>query len=162
MFTSAERTALTPFQRLKWQKEIIMNTTINRKSGSKGFQAFSIVYGHVASWSLLFSAGLIALAGAIIVIFGCAYEANAQFQLLQGSGRAALEAYLAHVSTHQLSFGAFLVESVTGHCFAASAAIQGVGFWLVFVLAPLVAALVLLARGTQVLFRQPAELVTVY
>ncbi|CAB3754650.1 hypothetical protein [Paraburkholderia humisilvae] len=100
----------------------------------------------VASWNLLYSAGLTALVGGIVVLYGCAYEASAQVHLLQGSGRAALDAYLAQVSAHQLSFGAFLVESVTGRCYAISAAVQGLGFWMVFGIAPVVASLVLLAR----------------
>jgi hypothetical protein len=39
-----------------------------------------------------------------------------------------------------------MVESVTGHCYAHGALLQGAGFWVVLFVAPLVAAIVLLAR----------------
>ncbi|OUL84918.1 hypothetical protein CA603_24530 [Paraburkholderia hospita] len=52
------------------------------------------------------------------------------------SGIAGLDAYLTQVASHQLSFASFMVESVTGHCYARSAFVQGVGFWFVFVLTP--------------------------
>ncbi|TCG02770.1 hypothetical protein BZM27_53370 [Paraburkholderia steynii] len=37
-------------------------------------------------------------------------------------------------------------DSVTGHCYAYGAFLQGVGFWFVFVIAPLSAALLIAVR----------------
>ncbi|BDC45351.1 hypothetical protein [Paraburkholderia terrae] len=95
---------------------------------------------------VLIVAAVLALTGCALVIFGCAFEAQCQLDLLRTSGPAALDAYLAHVASHQLSFTALMVESATGHGYAYSAFLQGVGFWLVFVLAPLSAALLTAAR----------------
>jgi hypothetical protein len=50
------------------------------------------------------------------------------------------------IASHQLPFAAFMVESVTGHCYARGAFLQGAGFWFVFVLTPVVAGLVSLVR----------------
>ncbi|MFM0144961.1 hypothetical protein [Paraburkholderia sp. RL18-085-BIA-A] len=91
-------------------------------------------------------AAVIALTGCALVIFGCAFEAQYQLDLLRASGPVALDAYLAHVASHQLSFAALLFESVTGHGYAHSAFLQGVGFWFVFVLAPTSIALLSAAR----------------
>ncbi|MBB4517430.1 hypothetical protein [Paraburkholderia fungorum] len=91
---------------------------------------------------VLFPAGL----GALFVIGGCVYEQSAQAHMLHGGGLAALDAYLALVQSHQLSLGEFLVASVTGHCYAVSAVWQGIGFWLVFVVAPLCMVFTVLAR----------------
>lgn len=84
--------------------------------------------------------------GALIVFGGCAYEQSAQLHLLRSEGIAALDAYLALVQSHQLSLGEFLVASVTGHCYSISAVWQGIGFWLVFVIAPLCMVFTVLAR----------------
>ncbi|MDQ7979952.1 hypothetical protein QYH69_22175 [Paraburkholderia sp. SARCC-3016] len=91
-------------------------------------------------------AAFLALTGCLLVIFGCAFEAKSQLDLLRASGPAALDAYLEHVDSHQLSFAAFMLESVTGHCYAYGAFLQGVGFWFVFVFAPLSAALLIAVR----------------
>ena len=101
----------------------------------------------VASANLAVTVCVILAIGCAMVIYGCVYEANSQLHLLQGEGRAALDAYLNHVSSHQLPFAAFMVESVTGHCYAHGALLQGAGFWVVLFVAPLVAAIVLSARG---------------
>lgn len=95
---------------------------------------------------VLIVAAVLALTGCALVIFGCALEAQSQLDLLRASGPAALDTYLAHVGSHQLSFGALMVESVTGHGYAYGAFIQGVGFWFVFVLAPLSVVLLTAAR----------------
>ncbi|CAD6556536.1 hypothetical protein LMG28727_06132 [Paraburkholderia kirstenboschensis] len=96
--------------------------------------------------SILIVASILALTGCALVVFGCAFEAQGQLDLLRASGPAALEAYLAHVGSHQLSFAALLVESVTGHGYGYGAFVQGVGFWFVFVLAPLSVVLLTAAR----------------
>jgi hypothetical protein len=95
---------------------------------------------------VLIVAAVLALMGCALVIFGCAFEAQGQLDLLRASGPAALDAYLAHVGSHQLSFAALMVESVTGHGYAYGAFLQGVGFWFVFVLAPLSAVLLIAVR----------------
>lgn len=82
----------------------------------------------------------------VLAATGCAFEAQSQLDLLRASGPAALDAYLSHVSSHQLSFAALMVESVTGHDYAYGAFLQGAGFWFVFVLASLSAALLTAAR----------------
>ena len=86
---------------------------------------------------VLIVAAVLALTGCALVIFGCAFEAQSQLDLLRTAGSAALDTYLAHVGSHQLTFGALMVESVTVHGYAYSALIQGVGIWFIFVLAPL-------------------------
>jgi hypothetical protein len=91
-------------------------------------------------------AAVLAVTGCVLVIFGCLFEGQFQLDLLRTSGSAALDAYLAQVASHQLSFAAFMVESVTGHCYARGAFLQGVGFWFVFALAPASAALISTAR----------------
>ena len=85
---------------------------------------------------VLFVAAALAATGCALVIFGCAFEAQFQLDLLRASGPAALDAYLSHVASHQLPFAALMVESVTGGGYARSAFLQGVGFCFVFVLAP--------------------------
>jgi hypothetical protein len=95
---------------------------------------------------VLIVAAVFALTGCALVIFGCAFEAQSQLDLLRASGPAAVADYLAHVDSHQLSFAAFMLESVTGHGYAYGAFLQGVGFWFVFVLAPLSAALLIAVR----------------
>jgi hypothetical protein len=95
---------------------------------------------------VLIVAAVLALTGCVLVIFGCAFEAQSQLDLLRASGPAAVDAYLAHVDSHQLSFAAFMLESVTGHCYAYGAFLQGVGFWFVFVLSPLSVALLIAVR----------------
>ena len=85
---------------------------------------------------VLIVAAVLAATGCALVIFGCAFEAQCQLDLLRTSGPAALDAYLAQVASHQLSFAALMVESVTGHGYAHGAFLQGVGFWFVFVLTP--------------------------
>ncbi|SDR54575.1 hypothetical protein SAMN05443245_7459 [Paraburkholderia fungorum] len=84
----------------------------------------------------LIVAAVLVLIGCALVVFGCASEAHYQLDLLRASGAGAVDAYLSQVTSHQLSFAAFMVESVTGHCYARGAFLQGVGFWFVFVLAP--------------------------
>jgi hypothetical protein len=84
---------------------------------------------------LIFAAALV-LIGCALVVFGCVSEAHYQLDLLRASGAGAVDAYLSQVTSHQLSFTAFMVESVTGHCYARGAFLQGVGFWFVFLLAP--------------------------
>jgi hypothetical protein len=101
----------------------------------------------VASANLALTVSVILAIGCAMVIYGCAYEANSQLHLLQDEGRTALDTYLSHVSSHQLPFAAFMLESVTGHCYAHGALFQGAGFWVVLFVAPLVAAIILLARG---------------
>jgi hypothetical protein len=91
-------------------------------------------------------AAALAATGCALVIFGCLFEGQFQLDLLRTSGFAALDAYLAQVASHQLSFAAFMVESVTGHCYARSAFLQGIGFWFVFAFAPASAALLSTAR----------------
>ena len=95
---------------------------------------------------VLIVAAVLAAIGCILVFSGCAFEAQSQLNLLRASGPAALDAYLAHVDSHQLPFAAFMLESLTGHCYAYGAFLQGVGFWFVFVLAPLSAALLVAVR----------------
>lgn len=95
---------------------------------------------------VLIVAAVLALTGCVLVIFGCAFEAQSQLDLLRASGPAAVDAYLAHVDSHQLSFAAFMLESVTGHCYAYGAFLQGVGFWFVFVLSPLSVAVLIAVR----------------
>ena len=95
---------------------------------------------------VLIVAAVLALTGCALVIFGCAFEAQGQLDLLRASGPAALDTYLAHVGSHQLSFAALMVESVTGHGYAYGAFVQGVGLWFVFVLAPLSVVLLTAAR----------------
>ncbi len=95
---------------------------------------------------VLIVAAALALTGCALVIFGCVFEAQSQLDLLRASGPAAVDAYLAHVDSHQLSFAAFMFESVSGHGYADGAFLQGVGFWFVFVLTPLSAALLLAER----------------
>ena len=103
-----------------------------------------------AATAVSFNLGLIvavlALTGCMLVVFGCLFEGQAQLDLLHTGGPAALDAYVARAASHQLSFAAFMVESVTGHCYARGAFLQGVGFWFVFVLTPLAAGLSSLAR----------------
>lgn len=95
---------------------------------------------------VLIVAAVLALTGCALVFFGCAFEAQSQLDLLRASGPAALDTYLAHVGSHQLSFAALMVESVTGHGYAYGAFVQGVGLWFVFVLAPLSVVLLIAAR----------------
>lgn len=95
---------------------------------------------------VLIVAAVIALTGCALVIFGCAFEAQSQLDLLRVSGPAALDTYLARVGSHQLSFAALMVQSVTGHGYAYGAFVQGLGFWFAFVLAPLSAALLAAVR----------------
>ncbi|MFM0197258.1 hypothetical protein PQQ65_29550 [Paraburkholderia strydomiana] len=95
---------------------------------------------------VLIVAAVLALTGCALVIFGCAFEAQGQLDLLRASGPAALDTYVAHVGSHQLSFAALMVESVTGHGYAYGAFVQGVGLWFVFVLAPLSVVLLTAAR----------------
>ena len=95
---------------------------------------------------VLIVAAVLAATGCALVIFGCAFEAQCQLDLLRTSGPAALDAYLAQVASHQLSFAALMVESVTGHGYARGAFVQGVGFWFVFVLTPAAAAFIAAAR----------------
>ena len=71
---------------------------------------------------VLIVAAVIALTGCALVIFGCAFEAQSQLDLLRVSGPAALDTYLARVGSHQLSFAALMVQSVTGS--AAQAAVH--------------------------------------
>ncbi|MFM0756093.1 hypothetical protein [Paraburkholderia strydomiana] len=89
---------------------------------------------------VLIVGAVLALTGCALVICGCAFESQSQLDLLRAHGPAALDAYLAHVGSHQLSFAALMVESVTGHGYAYGAFVQGVGFWFVFVFAPFSAA----------------------
>ena len=91
-------------------------------------------------------AAVLALTGCALVVFGCAFEAQSQLDLLRASGPAALDTYLAHVGSHQLSFAALMVESVTGHGYAYGAFIQGVGLWFIVVLAPLSVVLLTATR----------------
>lgn len=100
----------------------------------------------VSSEFVLIVVAAIVLTGCALVIFGCAFEAQAQLALLRASGPVALDSYLAHVRSQQLSLAAFMVESVTGHGYAYSAFMQGVGLWFVFVLASLSAALLFAVR----------------
>ncbi|MEZ2310401.1 hypothetical protein AB6809_27540 [Paraburkholderia sp. RCC_158] len=95
---------------------------------------------------VLIVAAVVAITGCALVIFGCAFEAQGQLDLLRASGPAALDTYLAHVGSHQLSFAALMVASVTGHGYAYGAFIQGIGLWLVFALAPLSVVLLTAAR----------------
>ena len=95
---------------------------------------------------VLLVAAVLALTGCALVISGCAFEAQSQLDLLRASGPAAVDAYLAHVDSHQLSFAAFMLESVTGHGYAYGAFLQGVGFWFVIFIAPLSAALLIAVR----------------
>lgn len=81
--------------------------------------------------SLFTVVAVLALLGCILVIIGCALESQFQLQVLRISGAAGLDAYRTHVVSHQLSFVAFMTESVTGHCYARGAFAQGVGFWLI-------------------------------
>jgi hypothetical protein len=91
-------------------------------------------------------AAVVALTGCALVFFGCAFEAQCQLDLLRAFGPAALDAYLAHVASHQLSFAALMVESVTGHGYAYGAFLQGAGLWFVFAPAPLSAVLLTAVR----------------
>jgi hypothetical protein len=100
----------------------------------------------VSSLNLAMTACAIAATGCALVIYGCVREAASQLDLLQSSGRAALDAYLALVSSHQLDLAAFMVQSVAGNCYAFGAFAQGTGLWVAFVLTPVTTALVLLAR----------------
>ena len=95
---------------------------------------------------VLIVAAVVAITGCALVIFGCAFEAQGQLDLLRASGPAALDTYLAHVGSHQLSIAALMVASVTGHGYAYGAFIQGTGLWFVFVLAPLSVVLLTAAR----------------
>ncbi|CAE6864302.1 hypothetical protein R75461_08168 [Paraburkholderia nemoris] len=95
---------------------------------------------------ILIVAAVLALMGYALVIFGCAFEAQGQLDLLRASGPAALDAYLAHVGSHQLSLAALMFESVAGHGYAYGAFLQGVGFGFVFFIAPLSAALLIAVR----------------
>jgi hypothetical protein len=95
---------------------------------------------------ILIVVAALALTGCALVIFGCAFEAQNQLDLLRASGSAALDSYLMRVGSHQLSFAALMVESVSGHGYAYSAFMQGAGLWFVFVLSPLSAALLTAAR----------------
>ncbi|TDN59047.1 hypothetical protein [Paraburkholderia sp. BL10I2N1] len=98
--------------------------------------------GAIASLNLGLTVAVLAATGCALVIFGCVFEARWQLDLMHAGGRAALDAYTDRVASHQLSFAAFLVESVTGRCYARSALLQGVGFWFIFVIAPVVAGFV--------------------
>ncbi|WP_027800285.1 hypothetical protein [Paraburkholderia dilworthii] len=100
----------------------------------------------VSSQFVLIVGAVLVLMGCALVISGCAFEAQSQLDLLRAHGPAALDTYLAHVGSHQLSFAALMVESVTGHGYVYGAFMQGVGFWFVFVLTPLSAALLAAVR----------------
>lgn len=97
-------------------------------------------FGH----AILFTAAI----GTVVIYTGCAYEAVMQNNLLINSGPAALDAYLTRVDSHQLSILQFFIDSVSGRCYAISAFWQGTGFWIFFVLTPVVGSSVLLARRT--------------
>lgn len=100
----------------------------------------------VASINVSILAMLTAVLGCLIVLVGVAVEASFQADLAKTS-LAALEAYQAQVSSHQLSIAEFLVESLTGGCYAHGAFLQGLGVWIVFALTPLVIAVSLFARS---------------
>lgn len=95
---------------------------------------------------ILIVACVLAATGCALVIYGCVVEAQYQLDLLRMSGPAALDAYLAHVASHQLSFAAYMVESVTGRGYEYGAFLQGAGAWLVFVVTPVVTVLLCTAR----------------
>ncbi|TFE36936.1 hypothetical protein E2553_45760 [Paraburkholderia dipogonis] len=94
--------------------------------------------------SLFTVVAALAALGCALVIIGCAVESQSQLQLLRVAGTAGLDAYRAHVASHQLSFVGFMVESVTGHCYARGALVQGLGFWLITAAAASAVATVLL------------------
>jgi hypothetical protein len=122
---------------------------------NKEFSAFRRLVNFVANLDFKLTLALVALAGILVIFEGMAYEQYAQYHLLLKSGPAAVDAYRAFVASHQLTFIDFLVDSVTGRCYAISALVQGVGFWILFILTPLVACTLGVAR----LAAQPSLLV---
>jgi len=120
------------------------------------FSAFRHLVKLAANLNLAYAVTFVALLGVAIVFGGIAYEQTAQHHLLLNGGLAALDAYRTLVASHQLTFFAFMADSVTGRCYAISAFVQGLGFWVLFVLTPLVACVLFLARLAARRYAAPA------
>ena len=121
----------------------------------KEFSGLRRLISFCAKIDFKLTVALVALAGIMVIFSGMAYEQSAQYHLLLNGGPAVLDAYRTLVATHQLTLFAFLADSVTGRCYAISAFVQGVGFWILFILTPLVACTLGVAR----LAAQPSLLV---
>lgn len=121
------------------------------------FSAFRRLVKFTANLNIAYAVTFVALLGIAIVFGGMAYEQTAQHHLLLDGGAAALDAYRTLVASHQLTFFAYMADSVTGRCYAISALVQGLGFWVLFVLTPLVACVLLLARLVSRRYAEPAN-----
>lgn len=88
----------------------------------------------------------VAFFGAMVVIASFVQEISHQQSLMATQGYDALLAYRALVQSHQLGFQDYLVQSISGNLPSISAPIRGVGYWIMFVVAPAVAILLAIVR----------------
>jgi hypothetical protein len=93
--------------------------------------------GH--SLNLVLIVSVLVVTGCALIVFGCVFEAQSKLDLLRAGGPAALNAWLGQIESHKVPFAAFMFESVTGQAYVSGAFLKGLGFWFVFVVAPLVA-----------------------
>jgi hypothetical protein len=100
----------------------------------------------IASWNVMLAFGIVFMLGFYLILGSGAYEEHAKFMLLENGGFTALQVYRDQVIAHRLPLQAFMLESITGHCYAAGSTMLGVGLWMTFVVAPLVACIIFLAR----------------
>lgn len=113
----------------------------------------------VASLNLITTACVVAAIGCALVLYGGVYELKSQQDLLHSGGLVAFNTYMNGVASHRLSLCGFMVESLTGQCHAYGAFLKGAGLWTLFVLTPMVAGFVLIARySKRQLCRVPAQI----
>ncbi|MBB4517432.1 hypothetical protein [Paraburkholderia fungorum] len=100
----------------------------------------------IASWNVMLVFSIVFMLGFYLILGSGAYEAQAKWMLLENGGFTALQVYRDQVIAHRLPLQAFMLESITGHCYAAGSTMLGAGLWMTFVVAPLVACVIFLAR----------------
>lgn len=100
----------------------------------------------IASWNVMLVFSIVFMLGFYLILGSGVYEEHAKFMQLENGGFTALQVYRDQVIAHRLPLQAFMLESITGHGYAAGSTMLGLGLWMTFVVAPLVACIIFLAR----------------
>jgi hypothetical protein len=107
---------------------------------------FNAVVRVIASVNMALAFGVVFMVGFYVILGSGIHEEVIQTNLLDNGGLGALLAYQNQVVSHRMPLGSFMVESIFGHCYSATASEMGGGLWITLVVAPLVAVVIFLAR----------------
>lgn len=108
--------------------------------------AFNKLVKFVASADAGLVVSVVFILGVLVVLLGGVIQLRSMHELLLSQGRDAYDAYIAFTHAHRLPLGEFMMQAIRGQVPTFGSFDLAAGLWTIFVLAPLVAGCIWLAR----------------